>query len=115
MTREEEISKALSQYVKNRGVSGNHIVDVERDAAFIAGALFADRNPDLSLLWHDASEEPEDGYLLYKFDENKYSTMFLHHHFGESIWKIWCRERKITRWAYIDDLYCPSISEIPTF
>ena len=59
---------------------------------------------DLSQIWHDASEEPEDGYLLIEFGENKYDTMVLRYYFGESIWKIWCREKKITRWAYINDL-----------
>ena len=58
VTREEQIKHALSKYIKDRGVSGNHIVDVERDAAFIAGALWADKNSDLSSLWHDASEMP---------------------------------------------------------
>ena len=108
MERNEEIKCASKDYVnylldKQEYHNEDYTEDDIRQA-FENGAMFADRNPDLSALWHDASEEPKDGYLLIEFGENKYDTMFIRQYFGESIWKIWCREKKITRWAYISDL-----------
>ena len=91
--RIEQIEKFASQCYE----------DGEKYSAFIDGAIWADNNP--VNVWHDASEEPQDGYLLIEFGENKYDTLLLRHYFGESIWKIWCREKKIIRWAYISDLF----------
>lgn len=107
MTRNEEIKQALSRYVKNRGVSGNHIVDVERDAAFIAGALYADRNPDTSSMWHDANEEPEgvNWEILCQDEhdccwvENRIEAQLLHKN-----WNAYTEIEMIVRWAYIKDL-----------
>lgn len=104
--RNEEIKCASKDYV-------NYLLDkqeyhnekyTEHDIkqAFEKGAEWADEYP--VDVWHDASVEPQDGYLLIEFGENKYDALLLPHYFGESIWKIWCREGKIIRWAYIKDL-----------
>ena len=64
MTREEEINYASKDYV-------NYILDkqeyhnedyTEDDIrqAFEKGAMFADNNPGLLSLWHDASDEPKE-------------------------------------------------------
>lgn len=108
MERNEEIKQALSKYVKNRGVSGNHIVDVERDAAFIAGALHADQHPDLSSLWHDASEEPEKGELILLEIVITTPQKNVVGYFVENL-KEWVINPMKTegfqvRWAYISDL-----------
>lgn len=108
MERNEEIKQALSRYVKNRGVSGNHIVDVERDAAFIAGALWADRNPDLLSLWHDASEEPEKNrYILIEVVITltpKNVIGYYVEYTENTVVKIMKTEGFRCRWAYISDL-----------
>ena len=93
MTRDEDAIIEEKKYYRN---------DIKCYDAFLHGVEWAEGQ--IANVWHDASEEPKDGYLLFQFGENKYDTMFLRYYFGESIWKIWCREKKITRWAYINDL-----------
>lgn len=107
MERNEEIKQALSRYVKNRGVSGNHIVDVERDAAFIAGALWADRNPDLSSLWHDASEEPKGTCIVLcdGLDNRQWVVDYLHIDMSYANWQDYADAISVSRWAYISDLF----------
>lgn len=102
MERNEEIKQALYRYVKNRGVSGNYIVDVERDAAFIAGALYADQHPDLSSLWHDASEEPkEDMDILFISKNGKVNKVSK---IDQTLYD-WLKDNDgIDKWAYISDL-----------
>lgn len=106
MTREEQIKQALSRYVKNRGVSGNHIVDVERDAAFIAGAIWADNNPDLSSLWHDANEEPKGTYIVLcdGLDNRQWVVDYLHIDMSYANWQDYADAISVSRWAYISDL-----------
>ena len=107
MERNEEIKQALSRYVKNRGVSGNHIVDVERDAAFIAGALWADKNSDLSSLWHDASEMPlrTSCEILYEMRSNYgFQVAKVPDVLTADIWENVLKVCGIVRWAYVDDL-----------
>lgn len=100
MIRKEQILQAARDYVSSVTFSSpSDVIHFEN------GAKWADEHPNLESLWHDASEEPQDGYLLIEFGENKYDTLLLRHYFGESIWKIWCREKKIIRWAYISDLF----------
>lgn len=45
MTRQEEINSALLEYADTRTYYGNNIAYKERDAAFIAGAEWADEHP----------------------------------------------------------------------
>ena len=51
MTKEERIINEAKRYY-----SGN----IKCYDAFLHGAQWADNNPDLSLLWHDAAEAPKD-------------------------------------------------------
>ena len=108
VTREEQIKHALSKYIKDRGVSGNHIVDVERDAAFISGALYADRNPDLSSLWHDASDVPEKNrYILIEIvitSTQKNVIGYYVEYTKNTVVKIMKTEGFRCRWAYVSDL-----------
>lgn len=55
MTRDEEIIRAAREY--NDSITLSNPSNVLH---FEAGAKWADNNPDLSSLWHDASEEPKD-------------------------------------------------------
>lgn len=103
MERNEEIKQALSRYVKNRGVSGNHIVDVERDAAFIAGALWADNNPDLSSLWHDANIVPSENKGIIYLTKNNKLGVFNSIKSNKWDWYV-SGKYSIIKWAYISDL-----------
>ena len=93
--RIEQIEKFASQCYE----------DGEKYSAFIAGAIWADRNP--VNVWHDASEEPEYSckQILY---QDKYGDWFfaLQHDIVvvlEINWEDFAAEN-ISRWAYIDDL-----------
>lgn len=106
MTREEEINYASKDYV-------NYILDkqeyhnedyTEDDIrqAFEKGAMFADNNPDLSSLWHDASEELKEDVDILFISKNgkvhKVSKIDL------SLYD-WLKDNDdIKRWAYISDL-----------
>ena len=106
MTREEEINYASKDYV-------NYILDkqeyhnedyTEDDIrqAFEKGAMFADNNPDLSSLWHDASEELKEDVDILFISKNgkvhKVSKIDL------SLYD-WLKDNDdIKRWIYISDL-----------
>ena len=89
--RIEQIEKFASQCYE----------DGEKYSAFIAGAIWADRNP--VNVWHDASEEPtKKGYLLIQFGNAEYGTFRLR---DIDVWCAWLMKNcYIIRWAYIKDL-----------
>ena len=105
MTRDEEIKCASKDYVnylldKQEYHNEDYTEDDIRQA-FEKGAMFADKNPDLSSLWHDASEKPRTKeWILVQFDEDDYDTLYLY----IDIWRDWCKEFNALRWAYISDL-----------
>lgn len=106
MTRDEEIKCASKDYV-------NYLLDkqeyhnedyTENDIrqAFEKGAMFADKNPDLSSLWHDANDElKEDMDILLiskKGKVNKVSKI------DQTLYD-WLKDNDgIDKWAYISDL-----------
>ena len=106
MTRDEEINYASKDYV-------NYILDkqeyhnedyTEDDIrqAFEKGAMFADNNPDLSSLWHDASDELKEDMDILFISKNgkvhKVSKIDL------SLYD-WLKDNdNIKRWTYINDL-----------
>lgn len=65
MTREEEIKCASKDYVNylldKQEYHNEDYTEDDIQQAFEKGAMFADKNPDLSSLWHDASEMPKGG------------------------------------------------------
>lgn len=65
--------------------------------------MFADNNPDLSSLWHDASKEPEKGKLMIGIDEDGVSV---YNWVGqdECGWLSFAEFNGLIRWAYISDL-----------
>lgn len=107
MTREEEIKYASKDYVnylldKQEYHNEDYTEDDIRQA-FEKGAMFADKNPDLSSLWHDASEEPhENGWILLQFSTDVYDTLELPRDVG--VWLDFVKMRNFVRWAYISDL-----------
>ena len=75
---------------------------MERDAAFIAGALYADQHPDTSSLWHNATEEPkEDMDILFISKNGKVNKVSKIDH---TLYD-WLKDNDgIDKWAYISDL-----------
>ena len=58
---------------------------------------------DLSQVWHDASEEPqEDGWILVQFSTDVYDTLELPRDID--VWHDFIKMRNFARWAYISDL-----------
>ena len=111
MGRNEEIKCASKDYVnylldKQEYHNENYTEDDIRQA-FEKGAMFADKNPDLSALWHSASEEPEGANweILCQDEingcwvENRIDAQLLHKN-----WNVYTEIEKIVRWAYIKDL-----------
>ena len=106
MTREEEINYASKDYVnylldKQEYHNEDYTEDDIRQA-FENGAMFADRNPDLSSLWYGASEEPKEDVDILFISKNgkvhKVSKIDL------SLYD-WLKDNDdIKRWAYISDL-----------
>ena len=57
---------------------------------------------DLSQVWHDASEVPQENeYVLIQYDENDYDVTLTQ---STDEWDTWCGTCKIIRWAYLKDL-----------
>ena len=106
MTRDEEIKCASKDYVnylldKQEYHNEDYTEDDIRQA-FENGAMFADRNPDLSSLWHDASDEPkEDMYILFISKNGKVHKVSK---IDNSLYD-WLKDNDgIDKWAYISDL-----------
>ena len=104
MGRNEEIKCASKDYVnylldKQEYHNEDYTEDDIRQA-FENGAMFADRNPDLSSLWHDATEEPKKGVDILCIPKNgkvhKVSKI------DTQLYK-WLNDG-IDKWAYISDL-----------
>ena len=106
MTREEKIKCASKDYVnylldKQEYHNEDYTEDDIRQA-FEKGAMFADKNPDLSSLWHDACEELKEDVDILFISKNgkvhKVSKIDL------SLYD-WLKDNDdIKRWAYIKDL-----------
>ena len=108
MTREEEIKCASKDYVnylldKQEYHNEDYTEDDIRQA-FGKGAMFADKNPDLSSLWHDASEEPkENSAILVQWNIKGYSGYEFY--YADSInWDRYVEIYGVSIWAYISDL-----------
>ena len=115
MTREEEIKCASKDYVnylldKQEYHNEDYTEDDIRQA-FEKGAMFADKNPDLSSLWHDVSEEPQIGSNIVVVDEDG-QWWDIQPYDGEydgygdlSGWRCCVvHYNNIQSWAYISDL-----------
>lgn len=110
MTREEEIKKASVMYhlyyYDYSYEEGEHLDFYIK--GFTEGAMWADEHPNLSSLWHDASEEPkEEEFILIEVintrleeDEVRYFVKYLRKWVVDSM----KTEGFKCRWAYIKDL-----------
>ena len=110
MTRKEEIKCASKDYInylldKQEYHNENYTEDDIRQA-FVKGAIFADKNPDLSSLWHDASEEPKGTYIVLcdGLDNRQWVVDYLHIDMSYANWQDYADAISVCRWAYISDL-----------
>ena len=108
MTRNEEIKCASKDYVnylldKQEYHNENYTEDDIRQA-FENGAMFADHNPDLSSLWHDASEEPEENSVILVQWNIKGNSGYEFYYADSINWDRYVEIYGVSIWAYISDL-----------
>ena len=108
MTREEEINYASKDYVnylldKQEYHNEDYTEDDIRQA-FENGAMFADRNPDLSALWHDASEEPKENSVILVQWNIKGNSGYEFYYADSINWDRYVEIYGVSIWAYIRDL-----------
>lgn len=108
MTREEEIKQAIEH---NLDVSIYTPKDGEiLKEAFYIGAKWADSNPNTSLLWHKASEEPKIGSNIVVIDKLGQWWIIQPYNGDYNGCKLkgWSccvhNYNDIQKWAYIEDL-----------
>ena len=108
MTREEEIKCASKDYVnylldKQEYHNEDYTEDDIRQA-FVKGAIFADNNPDLSSLWHDASEEPKENSVILVQWNIKGNSGYEFYYADSINWDRFVEIYGVSIWAYISDL-----------
>ena len=98
MTREEERIKQIEQFAYERYEC------YEDYSAFIAGAIWSDKHP--KNVWHDASEEPQDNYIVVGdgLDNLQWVENCQHIDIYYANWQNYAEAFKVNRWAYIKDL-----------
>ena len=102
MTREEEVKVSALKYLDDFNPDVCGICNEDIYDAFMAGTLYADQHPDLSSLWHDASDEPkEDIDILFISKNGKVHKVSK---IDNSLYD-WLKDNDgIDKWAYINDL-----------
>ena len=107
MNREEEILNASADTFISCGDEFTRAIKMLWVTAFIAGAAWADKHPDISALWHPASEEPQgNNWKILCQDEengcwveNRTDAIDLH-----NTWNEYVEIEMVVKWAYISDL-----------
>ena len=107
MTRKEQIEEAYQNFLGSGG--GLHS---NPWFAFKAGAEWADNNPNLKSIWHDASEEPQDKnkQILSYSESFDYFFMDFPNYLivtdggQDKTWETAVLRNKISKWAYLNDL-----------
>ena len=114
MTREEEIIEAGIEYTMQNSpvcIGGDNFYEqarmFNRNRSFEAGANWADEHPNLSSLWHPASEEPagRDWKILCQNDKGEcwikdWADVILFYH----TWNEYVKIEMIVKWSYVDEL-----------
>ena len=108
MTRDEEIKCASKDYVnylldKQEYHNEDYTEDDIRQA-FEKGAMFADKNPNLSSLWHDASEEPKENSVILVQWNIKGNSGYEFYYADSINWDRFVEIYGVSIWAYISDL-----------
>ena len=108
MTREEQIISEAKKYYSD---------SINCHNAFLHGVEWADLHPDLSALWHPASEMPErfKCEILYETgSENGFEVTYMPEELNADNWWNVLKVCGIVRWAYINDLMPKEVKEINT-
>lgn len=106
MTR-EEIKYASKDYVNylldKQEYHNENYTEYDIRQAFEKGAMLAYNNPDLSSLWHDASEEPNKGRLMLGIEGD---DVAIYKWVGQDPqgWIPFTKDMCLSKWAYIADL-----------
>lgn len=108
MTRDEGIKCASKDYVnylldKQEYHNEDYTEDDIRQA-FEKGAMFADKNPDLSSLWHDVSEEPKENSVILVQWNIKGNSGYEFYYADSINWDRFVEIYGVSIWAYISDL-----------
>lgn len=106
MTREEKLQQAVNNFSEaHKYEEGLDFLSM--GMAFEEGVEWADKNPDISSLWHDASEEPE-GVNCKILCQDKYERFWSEKKIGIKLvykdWNTYTEIEGVVRWAYIEDL-----------
>lgn len=107
MSREEQLQQTAEEwadYYKHAEALCDYI---SIRVAYKEGAAWADKHPDISALWHPASEEPQgNNWLILCQDEengcwveNRTDAIDLH-----NTWNEYVEIEMVVIWAYIRDL-----------
>lgn len=104
MTRKEEVAQAYKAYMDNGGMLQSNLW-----FAFKAGAEWADTHP---VIWHDASEEPQDKNERILSYSEYFDCFFLDFPNYLMIkdggqnknWGTVVLRNRISKWAYVKDL-----------
>lgn len=95
MTREEQKASYAKKYYPD---------DFNCYYAFMEGAAWADKHPNLESLWHNTGEEPElNQWFLAQIGDDAFDTFVMAMDKNQD-WRTWSKGLNIKRWAYIDDL-----------
>ena len=102
MTRDEEIITACKSFLSRYP----SIDQAGLSIGFLDGAVWSDKHPDLSVLWHEASEEPQgDNYKILCVDNydlywvKRANIIGLHNK-----WDEYVVIEGVKMWAYVSDL-----------
>ena len=107
MSREKEILNASADSFISYGDEFTRAIKMLWVTAFIAGAAWADKHPDISALWHPASEEPQgrDWRILCEDESGKCWVASRRDAFTIGYnWQEFAEDEALTRWAFIKDL-----------
>lgn len=106
----EEVKYASKDYVNylldKQEYHNEKYTEYDIKQAFEKGAMFADKNPDLSSLWHDASEVPQGPYIVLcdGLDNRQWVVEWLYIDMSYANWQDYVERISVSRWAYIKDL-----------
>ena len=82
----------------------------EQENVYVDGAKWADEHPDLSQLWHDADDMPNNhSDIMFFVDRYTIKTDYIpaclnHCQLNKSNWSEFVKKVNMTKWVYVSDL-----------
>lgn len=113
MIREEEMKSVINMLFGDEGRMPEQVAAAN---GFEAGVRWADRHIDTTILWHDASNEPEEGELIVcvDYDNDFYTGDYyanrvdeLNRVYENAVWDcgaLICYWDDVRIWAYAKDI-----------